>query len=215
LTSHPGLYGHPAEIEIEGDLPAYGIQNLALHMSFDHTGTRYRDRLSFSLENLPLKDWIFHQSTDLTMRMKSGVLGLDIDAKFDENQAEVDWEASFRDVDYLVEAHDTRLNELLESTMDGIPSFHWRGKLAGPLEHIRLETTSELGTRLANSLYNGFRYELNAVDENIRSEIMAQLDPQRRDLMARTKESENRILEALESTSHKLVELKSSMDKHG
>lgn len=185
LTTEPAIFGYPLKINFRANFPERQINGVNVSITVDHTGTSFVEDLVVSIGSYPIRNFPFCQTGDLQVGIASATASGVFKAHFDESQLNVDWLVDFLDVDYYLSSRYKLVDTTLQRILDPLYSFTIRGKVSGPLDNLRLETSSELGQQLAMGLQREFRHQLAAIDDIIRKNIVNQVDSEQRDVVAR------------------------------
>jgi uncharacterized protein (TIGR03545 family) len=220
FTSNPKLWGKPATLSVEGDLPARDVSGIRLSASFDHTRDVSSDEVQFEVATLPLDRWVLSESQEAGLAIEKATARTMVKVGLTGDQLKAKLEGQFRDVVYASQARNPLLAELLKKTLSDVRAFGAAVTMDGPVASPRLAIESDLGTRLAGAIQREFKEKIAALNDKIRKEVHSAVDQRKRQVAGLLDEKKNAVLAAvgaklksLESTTQLAETVKAQLEK--
>jgi uncharacterized protein (TIGR03545 family) len=220
FTSNPKLWGKPATLSVEGDLPAREVSGIRLSASFDHTRDVSSDEVQFEVATLPLGRWVLSESQEAGLAIEKATARTMVKVGLTGDQLQAKLGGQFRDVVYASQARNPLLAELLKKTLSDVRAFGAAVTMDGPVSSPRLAIESDLGTRLAGAIQREFKEKIAALNDRIRKEVQSAVDQRKRQVAGLLDEQKNAVLGAvgaklksLESTTQLAETVKAQLEK--
>jgi uncharacterized protein (TIGR03545 family) len=211
FTTDPPIWKKPTTMELEGDFPGIGIRHIKLNAAIDHTGRVPEEKLLLSVDAFPLTDWILENTPDLKLKVAKADAKIGFEGFFVGNDVSTQWTILASHVEYGVETRFKLMQEALTDAFVPFSSLYASGLVRGKPEALKFELTSNVGKKLGLVLKNTFRHSLAAVDDNIRQNILDQIEFPRRRIREQLVESVSRMTDKYNAYNRTLDEVQQSI----
>ncbi len=211
FTTDPPIWKKPTTVELEADFPGIGIRHIKLNAAIDHTGSVPEEKLLLSVDAFPLTDWVLENTPDLKLKVAKADAKIGFEGFFVGNDVSTQWTILASHVEYGVETRFKLMQEALTDAFVPFSSLYASGLVKGKPEALKFELTSNVGKKLGLVLKNTFRHSLAAVDDNIRQNILDQIEFPRRRIREQLVESVSRMTDKYNAYNRTLDEVQQSI----
>jgi hypothetical protein len=149
---------------------------------------------------------------DLKLKVAKADAKLEFEGFFVGNDVNSHWTILASHVEYGVETRFKLMQEALADAFVPFSSLYASGLVKGKPEALKFELTSNVGKKLGLVLKNTFRHSLAAVDDNIRQNILDQIEFPRRRIREQLVESVSRMTEKYNAYNRTLDEVQQSIE---
>lgn len=212
VTSDPPIFGKPMTIAINADFPEQRIKGFNVEGQVDHTQEVSREHMHLGVTSLPVKKMSLAEG-ELSFGISDARAAIDADVDFDDAGLKSQGVIKFTGVKFYVNSSLKELDQAVRNITDRLEAFQVRFSAVGPYDRIKFNCDSELGLALARGLRGVFRFQFDALDDDLRKEILDAVHPIRETARRQIADLDDKYLGPVDATYQSLQELERYADK--
>lgn len=210
LTSDPVLLGKPTTLQLSVDYPEEGLRHVTIDATMDHTGVIPKEVLALSIASFPIEDWALTRTSDVQLKIKNALVGLNLTGHFEGDQIDLKWDINLSETEYQVQSRFRQVEQTLKTMVEDLYAFSLNGSITGDKQAISFVSKSGLGSRLASGLRTEFKHEFSALNQAIISETQSLLPPLKDQILTLLQKNKEEIRPALEKSLNQLRAIEKS-----
>jgi uncharacterized protein (TIGR03545 family) len=172
LTTDPIYLGKPMTVDLNGDFPHQGIKGFKANIIVDHTGDIPTESIQATVRSFPIDGQNLSKSDNVTLGLKKATGSSKLNGKMREGKLNIHLRNRFTKVDYLVEANNKNVREILTGVVNRIPIITLNARATGSWSDINWNLSSNLGKEISN----GVKAEVNAKVAQAKAKIKKMVD---------------------------------------
>lgn len=211
LNSDPVIYGKPTLLHLTADYPEKGFRNLTIDAMMDHTGTVPKENLTVSINSFPIQDWALSRTSDIQLKIKNALVGLDLIGEFEGEEVNLKWDMRISEAEYQIQSRFRPVEQTLKTIVQDMYSFPLEGTITGNKASVSFQSKSGLGRRLATGLRTEFKHEFSALNEAIVNETLSFFPPIKEQIETLIRKNREEVKPALEKGLNRLKSIEKSV----
>jgi uncharacterized protein (TIGR03545 family) len=197
LTTDPVQLGRPLKVVLNGDFPKQQVLGVEMRAVIDHTTENPRENVLVKVGSFPLVEQLFSNSESVKFGLKNAVAAGSLEGALAGEALTVGVRSRFEKMNFLVEAKNSQVQQILGSVVQGIPVATMDAKVTGSWDNFAIDIDSNLGQAISA----GFQKEMQAK----LGEAQAKLDSFVQEKLLPAKKKAQSQLEALTGGPGKLL----------
>lgn len=158
LTTNPVQLGRPLKVHLAGDFPKQQVLGFDFQATLDHTTEKARENVKVSVASFPVLEQLFSDTKDVKFGVKEVTGGGSLEATLVDETLAVGIKSKFMKPNFLLEAQNKQVQEILSSVLKGISLITMDAKVTGSWDQFSIDVDSNLGQELSA----GFQKQLQA-----------------------------------------------------
>jgi uncharacterized protein (TIGR03545 family) len=158
LSTSPSLIGKPLRLILDGDFPKQNISGLNVFAEIDHTTEVAKESIKIQLASAPVMNQMFSETPKIRFGLKEASASGSLFAKLEGEKLDIELNSKFNRAQYILESQNSKIKEILDSILAGIPMITMNAKIQGSWNSFRFDIDSNLGRELSS----GFQKQMQA-----------------------------------------------------
>jgi uncharacterized protein (TIGR03545 family) len=179
VSSDPSVVKKPARFKVAGDFPKQKILGFSLHGAFDFAEGG-AGSLKLGVDSFPAGEVMFSRSPELTFGFQGAEGSIALDAELREGSLSVGLRSRFAEPQFLLEAKNLQVQEILAGALQGIRSVNLSAKATGSWDKLRLEMDSNLGRELSAAFQRQLQAKLAEAKAGLEAIVEEKAGPAKR-----------------------------------
>ena len=172
FTSDAQVVGKPMQLDIKGDFPGQNISGTHLQFKLNHHLPNPNEEAELKVASYPVSNFELSKSDKLTFGLKKAQGAIELELNHSEGHVKMNIANRFRQIDYLLESQNKKVQEILSSILKGIPEVTLDASAEGSWSSLHWNFKSNLGDELAQ----GLKREISGRVEKAKAELKKKLD---------------------------------------
>ncbi len=177
VTTDPVALGRPLRVHLRGDFPKQQIQGLDFLAIVDHTTEKARETVKMTVAAFPVTEQLFSDSETVRFGVKEAQGAGLLQATLVDETLAVALNSRFEKTNFLLEAKNKQLKEILTSVLNGIPALTMDAKVTGSWDQFQIDVDSNLGRELSAGFQKQMQAKLGEAKAKLDSFVQDKLLP--------------------------------------
>lgn len=213
ITDDPKSLGKPAEAKLSGDFPNSNIHGVVMHAVIDHTTDVAKETGTIKVGAFPLKDIMLSESSDVKYGFKEATGASDLKVVFQDETIDLNFNAGFDKINYLVEAKSSKVQEILTSVSSSLGALNLNGRATGNFKSMDLDLNSNIGDKLMAALKQEVNKQVAIFKQKLRDEVENRIAGEKKKIMGQVEDFEKKYGVSLKSQDDAINSLKAKLDE--
>lgn len=211
ITTDPPIYGKPTVLEVSGDFPRSYIRGAQAKVVIDHTGSNFKESFLARVNSFPIENWDFVDADDLKLSVEKAYGRISLQVALMDNQLDINLLAKIDNVEYAIKSTSQKIETSLSRIVGSIRAFDMTARIKGSIENPEVHVSSSIGKSLAAGLKEEFKHQMAAINDNIRKNVLSQVDARKSKLTDSFKTTQSNVLEPMNAKLASLNKIQSSV----
>ena len=172
VVSNQRQINKPTELNINGDFKSKNITGIKVYGLFDNLKPEPVVNFNFAVKNYPLQNLDLINSPDGKISLPSTALAVDLKTATDGFKTyTVALNNNFYNAQFVAEAKDKNVNELVKGVFSQINEFDLTAKAEGELSRLDFDVQSSLGEKLEKAFSATIQQKIDEINNEIKAKI--------------------------------------------
>lgn len=210
ITSNQRQIKKPTTLTLNGDFKSKGIFGIKANGLFSNITPKPEVEFGMSVASYPLESLALIESTEaqVSIPQSKNSLNIDLKTKGFKDYA-IQFENTFKDVNFKVTAKDSTVNQILGETLGPIHDFNLKASAVGPITSLDMNLSSNLGSQLEEAFKNLLKGKIEQVNKQIKDQIDHEIAKQKTELSAKVSTLTQGYVTDINSSEKAIEQLKS------
>lgn len=195
VTDNPRFVGKPAVFELTGNVPAHSILGIHAKIVADHTGKEGppKQSVDLSVASYPVGEQLFGGGNDVKLGFTEAKAKTTLAGFFSEGNFNLDLTNEFSDMNYIVEASSSSLQNILNRALSGIKMLDLRVRLGFQNKKLSINMRSNLGSELEKAVKREIDTQIKSATAQVEKFVNEKLAAQKASLQNMLSDVEKKI----------------------